>query len=309
MKIIKLTPACKDYIWGGENLVTKYNKTNTNNSSILAETWELSTHKDGPSFIANGAYKGKLFSQYINENNVLGTNCDKFNDFPILVKFIDAKEKLSIQVHPNDEYALKNENKSGKTEVWYVADCKKGAFLYLGFNREVSKQEFKQHIENNTLLEVLNKFEVQKGDVFFIEAGTVHSIGKDIIIAEIQQNSNITYRVYDYGRKCKDGNTRELHIDKALQVTTTRPLQKYDFGAHIATCEYFTVDKLDINSNYVGIIDTKTFVNILVLEGDGEISVDDETLSFKKGDCFFLPAQTGHYTITGTMEALVTTIK
>lgn len=311
MSIFKLIPACKDYIWGGQNLIKSYNKTNTSNGDKLAETWELSTHKDGHSVIENGSNKGKTLAEFIDENgkSVLGKNCEKFDDFPVLIKFIDAQDNLSIQVHPNNEYALKNENQYGKTEVWYVTDCKEGSFLYFGFNQEISKDEFKQRIENNTLLEVLNKVEVKKGDVLFIEAGTIHAICKDIIIAEIQQNSNVTYRVYDYARTDKDGNTRELHVDKALLVTDTKPPVIQDFGNHIADCDYFTVDKLDVTSEHTGNINTNTFVSILVLDGKGDICVGDEKLPYQKGDSFFIPAQSGEYKVTGNMEALVTTIR
>lgn len=310
MALLKLIPACKDYIWGGQNLIKHYNKANTTTGENLAETWELSTHKDGACTVENGDNKGKTLAEYIAENsNCLGKNCDKFNDFPILIKFIDAQDNLSIQVHPNDDYALKLTPPSfGKTEMWYVTDCNEGAFLYFGFNREISKDEFKQRIENNTLLEVLNKVSVKKGDVFFIEAGTIHAIGAGIIIAEIQQNSNLTYRVYDYGRTDKDGNTRELHVDQALQVTDTKPAKTYDFGNSIADCKYFTVDKLDVTSNHTSKVTTNTFVSILVLDGVGEISVGDEILAYKKGDSFFIPAHENEYHINGTMEALVTTI-
>lgn len=310
MSILKLSPACKDYIWGGQNLISSYNKKNTNAGDILAETWELSTHKDGASTIENGEHKNKSLADYIKENGkeVLGTNCDKFEDFPILIKFIDAQDNLSIQVHPDNEYALKNENQFGKTEMWYVTDCKEGAFLYFGFNKEVSKDEFKQRIENNTLLEVLNKVNVKKGDVFFIEAGTIHAIGKDIIIAEIQQNSNVTYRVYDYGRTDKDGNTRELHVDKALQVTDTKPPKIQTSANHLAHCEYFTVDKLVVDNKYSNTVNSSSFVSILVLDGTGDINVGTEKLTYQKGDSFFIPAQNATYEITGNMEALVTTI-
>lgn len=220
MSVLKLKPACKDYIWGGDNLIKYYNKEYQ--GKVLAETWELSCHPDGPSEIVNGEYKGKTLSQYIKENSseVLGKNCRRFQEFPILIKFIDARDNLSIQVHPDNGYALKNEGQYGKTEMWYVADCKEGAFLYYGFAKEIDKEEFRLRIENNTLLEVLNKIPVQKGDVLFIEAGTIHAIGKDIVIAEIQQNSNITYRVYDYGRVGKDGKNVTYISKKHLRSLT-----------------------------------------------------------------------------------------
>lgn len=204
MSILKLKPSCKDYLWGGHRLVEEYGKEY--DGDVLAESWELSCHPDGPSVIVNGDHVGKTLQQYIEEEGkgVLGTHCGRFRDFPILIKFIDAKDNLSIQVHPDNRYALKNEGQYGKTEMWYVMDAGKDAFLYYGFKKEVSKEEFEKRIKENTLLEVLNAVPVQKGDVLFIESGTIHAIGKDILIVEIQQNSNVTYRVYDYGRGGND---------------------------------------------------------------------------------------------------------
>ncbi len=205
MSILKLKPSCKDYIWGGSRLKKEYGIGY--DGEVLAEAWELSCHPDGPSYIVNSRYAGKTLQQYIDEEGkeVLGTHCRRFRDFPILTKFIDAKDNLSIQVHPDNRYALKNEGQYGKTEMWYVMDAGKDAFLYYGFKKEISREEFARRIQEDTLLEVLNAVPVQKGDVLFIESGTIHAIGKNILIAEIQQNSNITYRVYDYGRVGKDG--------------------------------------------------------------------------------------------------------
>jgi len=217
---------------------------------VLAETWELSCHPDGPSVIENGVYAGKTLQQYIEEQGkaVLGTHCRRFRDFPILVKFIDAKDNLSIQVHPDNRYALSHEGQYGKTEMWYVMDAGKDAFLYYGFRKEISTAEFERRIRENTLLEVLNAVPVQKGDVLFIESGTLHAIGKDILIAEIQQNSNVTYRVYDYGRVGKDGRKRDLHIEKALAVTYLVPIIRDKSSyPHVADCDYFTVDKLNLD--------------------------------------------------------------
>ena len=248
MSVLKLKPSCKDYLWGGHRLVEEYGKEY--DGEILAETWELSCHPDGPSTIVNGAYAGKTLEEYIEAEGkeVLGTNCRRFRDFPILTKFIDAKQDLSIQVHPDNRYALKNEGQYGKTEMWYVVDAGKEAFLYYGFKKEVSKEEFARRIREDTLLEVLNAVPVQKGDVLFIESGTIHAIGKDILIAEIQQNSNVTYRVYDYGRVGKDGKKRDLHIEKAIAVTNRVPLIKSRSSyPHVADCDYFTVDKLNLD--------------------------------------------------------------
>ncbi|MCI6859100.1 MAG: class I mannose-6-phosphate isomerase [Eubacterium sp.] len=314
MAILKLKPTGKDYIWGGHKLVEKYGKEQTGDR--LAETWELSCHPDGPSFITNGPDAGKSLKEYIDENGkeCLGTNCERFEDFPILIKFIDAQDNLSIQVHPDNKYALKNEGQYGKTEMWYVVDAEEGAYLYYGFQEEISKEEFEKRIEEDTLTDVLNKAPVHKGDVFFIQSGTIHAIGKGIVIAEIQQNSNVTYRVYDYGRVGKDGKKRELHIQKALDVTNTAPVEKdSSHYPHIADCDYFTVDKLYLDGdNFAtlkGVVSEKSFESILVLDGEGTITNQNETVSYNKGDSLFLPAGSGEYTISGKCDALVTTVR
>ena len=313
MAIMKLAPACKDYIWGGNKLINFYNKKYSGNR--LAETWEVSCHDDGPSIIAEGDHAGESLKDYINEEgiSVLGSDCERFADFPILVKLIDARDNLSIQVHPGDEYARKNEGQNGKTEMWYICECDEGAFLYYGFNRQVDDEEFKRRIRENTLPEVLNKVRVKKGDVFFIKSGTIHAIGAGILVAEIQQNSNDTYRVYDYGRKDKDGNERELHIDKALEVTDKRKMEATDScEPHIAQCEYFTVDKIYLDGKFTksikGYAGKESFVSILVLDGEGTISQSGKSLGFKKGDSIFISAGSGDYEIEGMLEGLMTRV-
>ena len=313
MSVLKLKPSCKDYLWGGHRLVEEYGKEY--DGEILAETWELSCHPDGPSTIVNGAYAGKTLEEYIEAEGkeVLGTNCRRFRDFPILTKFIDAKQDLSIQVHPDNRYALKNEGQYGKTEMWYVVDAGKEAFLYYGFKKEVSKEECARRIREDTLLEVLNAVPVQKGDVLFIESGTIHAIGKDILIAEIQQNSNVTYRVYDYGRVGKDGKKRDLHIEKAIAVTNRVPLIKSRSSyPHVADCDYFTVDKLNLDGRMMcrveGTVSEESFVSILILDGEGVVSCGNK-VSYQKGDSLFLPAGSGAYVIEGSCDALITTIR
>lgn len=314
MSILKLKPSCKDYLWGGHRLVEEYGKEYE--GAVLAETWELSCHPNGPSVIANGSHAGKTLQQYIDEQGkaVIGTHCEGFEDFPILIKFIDARENLSIQVHPDNQYALEHEGQYGKTEMWYVLDAEPGAFLYHGFQKEISEEEFARRIEEDTLLEVLRAVPVQKGDVLFIEAGTIHAIGKDILIAEIQQNSNVTYRVYDYGRVGQDGKKRELHIEKALAVTNRGPaVQDKSCYPHLADCDYFTVDKLNLDGNLMkkleGCVAEASFVSILILDGEGKISNQEETVEFRKGDSFFLPAGSGMYQLEGVCDALVTTVR
>ncbi|MGN0203711.1 MAG: type I phosphomannose isomerase catalytic subunit [Coprococcus sp.] len=314
MSLLKLKPSCKDYLWGGSRLREEYGIDY--NGDVLAEAWELSCHPDGPSYIMNGAYSGKTLQQYIEAEGreVLGVNCRRFRDFPILTKFIDAKDNLSIQVHPDNRYALKNEGQYGKTEMWYVMDAGKDAFLYYGFKKEISKEEFAQRIQEDTLLEVLNAVPVQKGDVLFIESGTIHAIGKDILIAEIQQNSNVTYRVYDYGRVGKDGKKRDLHIEKALAVTNRVPIIKDKSSyPHVADCDYFTVDKLNLDGKVMkkmeGNVSDESFASILILDGQGTISDAGETLTFRKGDSFFISAGSGNYMVEGSCDALITTIR
>ena len=316
MSVLKLQPAYKDYLWGGHRLADEYNKAY--DGEVLAESWELSCHPDGLSKIGNGPYAGKTLKEYIETEGkeVLGANCRRFRDFPVLIKFIDAKQDLSVQVHPDNRYALKNEGQYGKTEMWYVVDAGTEAFLYYGFRKEISREEFAERVENDTLLEVLHAVPVQKGDILFIEAGTIHAIGKDILIAEIQQNSNVTYRVYDYGRVGKDGKKRDLHIEKALAVTNRVPiLRGKNSYPHVADCDYFTVDKLNLDGKMMnrmeGYVSEESFASILILDGEGRVFCEgDKTgVTYRKGDSLFLPAGSGSYVVEGLCDALVTTIR
>lgn len=318
MGIIKLTPAFKDYLWGGTKLKENYGKIT--DMDPLAESWELSVHKDGPSYVASGEYEGLTFPEYLEKKGpqVLGTNCDRFDRFPILIKFIDALQPLSIQVHPDNEYGLRVEDEYGKTEMWYIMDCEPGATLYFGVNQPISKEEFRERIENNTLLEVLNEVPVHKGDVFFIKAGTLHAIGGGIQICEIQQNSNTTYRVYDFGRVGKDGKPRELHIDKAIDVTNLEPIAS-DFkacGPHIqsgdaevtmlATDENFTTFETTLDGTIVLDVDDKSFGSIIVIDGSCTISNDGEKIEAVKGDSIFIDAGSGKVTVTGKCSYIYT---
>lgn len=316
-----MKPAFKDYIWGGTRLRDDFGKDC--DFDKVAESWELSCHKDGNSVIANGEFAGMSLSEYIEKQgkSVLGTNCARFENFPVLIKLIDAKDNLSVQVHPDNEYAQRVEGEYGKTEMWYVVDADEGATLLYGFKHEISKEEFRERIENNTLLEVTNAVPVKKGDVFFIRSGTLHAIGKGILIAEIQQNSNTTYRIYDYGRVGKDGKPRELHIDKALDVTKLCPAEPYPETEWVtadsktgwkkkllSSCEYFTVNALDIPESAELTADEKSFVSLLFLDGTSTISYDGGKLDVKKGDSVFIPAGFGSFKIDGKCSAVMTTI-
>lgn len=303
-KAIKLLPVYKDYLWGGTRLKEEYNK-NTE-LDIVAESWELSTHKDGQSTVEA---TGQCLSDYIEENGkeILGKNAEKFDFFPILIKFIDAKGALSVQVHPDDEYALRVEGEYGKTEMWYILDCNEGAYIYYGLKKEMSKEEFRRHIEDGSLEKILNKVPVKKGDVFFIESGTIHAIGAGIVICEIQQNSNTTYRVYDYGRRDKNGNLRELHVEKAIEVSKLCPppaVQKKENGI-LASCKYFTVKEVIAETEEKIKMSEACFNSVIITEGEGTLSLNGEALTVKKGDSIFIPAQNTEYKLIGRMKAII----
>lgn len=298
MKIYKLYPEFKDYLWGGTKLKKEYNKIT--NNDIVAESWELSLHKDGLTKL----YDGRTLLESI-EKKQFGYNCEKFSFFPVLVKFIDAKQKLSVQVHPSDEYALKNENSFGKTEMWYVAQADVGAGIYLGFKEDVCEEQVRKAILDNTLTQLLNFYQVKSGECYFIPAGTIHAMGEGCLICEIQQNSNLTYRVFDFGRKDKNGNERELHIDKALKVanlTKQAPI-KYEGDFEIVN-EYFTVNKFSIKSDESFFVDKSSFNCITCVSGQGYI----EDMEIKKGDSFFVPAGFGRFTLKGKLDIIITKV-
>ena len=294
MKIEKLYPECKDYLWGGNKLKEQYGKQT--DKSPCAESWELSFHKDGLTRLANG----KTLAESVTEKD-LGKNVKKFPFFPLLIKFIDAKQDLSVQVHPSDEYALQNENSFGKTEMWYIVEAEQGAGIYLGFNRDVSQEEYKSAIQENRLTELLNFYEVKSGECYFIPSGTIHAIGKGCLICEIQQNSNLTYRVYDYGRQDKNGNERELHIDKALKVTALKKFTPLSFdNGYLGKCEYFSVEKYAVTKCISLQTDGSSFHCITCVKGKGSI----DGVEVLQGDSFFVPADYGHYTLDGDMEII-----
>lgn len=318
MKLEKLTPAFKDYLWGGTKLREVYGKPC--DFDKVAESWELSTHPAGESRVDGGAYNGLTLSQYFQQvPQALGKNAAAFESFPVLIKLIDAKDPLSIQVHPSDEYALRVEGEYGKTEMWVIVDCEPGAFLYFGVNRPVSKEEFRQRIEDNTVLEVLNKVEVHPGDVFFIQAGTIHAIGAGILICEIQQNSNCTYRVYDYDRRGADGRPRELHIEKALDVCRLEPsdtasrlgeVKALAGGTvqQLGACKYFSTEKLIVEEALTLEVGEDSFVSLLATDGSGWVEGPENKLAFRAGDSLLVPAGAGRVRVTGRAVLVKTTV-
>ena len=279
--VVKLSPAVKSYIWGG-SYFQKYNKGN--NEEIISELWELST-RDDSSIIVSGEDKGKLLKDVISKED-LGPKGNAFPYFPLLIKLIDAKDNLSIQVHPSDEYALKHENSFGKTEMWIVLSCDEGAGLYVGLKKDCSKELIKEKLENGTLLDLLNFFPVKEGDVFLINSGTIHAIGKGVRIMEIQQNSDLTYRLYDYNRLDKNGNPRELHIQKALNVIDTHKYEKeIHKGELLEDTKYFKVAKKEINGELILKADKGSFMSFTFINGKGKVNDIDYNIY----DTFFLP--------------------
>lgn len=311
-EIKKIIPAYKDYLWGGTKLKEKYNKES--NLEIVAESWEVSTHKDGSSMI-----DGITLKEYIENNKgILGTKVDGDN-LPILIKLIDAKQDLSIQVHPGNEYARKYENDNGKTEMWYIVEAEEGSFLYAGVSKKMDKEELSESVNDGSITDKLNRVYVKKGDVLFIEPGTIHAIGKGIIIYEIQQQSNVTYRLYDFKRKDALGNERELHIDKSMDVSNLNP-QEWSLKADeiliddenqkvskIRSCEYFNVYHYQVKDEVIMKNTSETIVFITMLDGEGKI-VGENTLDVKKGDTILIPAYDVEVKFVGNGEYIYSTL-
>ena len=301
-RVYKLTPAIKDNIWGG-NKLREYGKQS--DKDRIAESWELSFTMGGEARIADGRTLNEAFAR-----KDWGTNTDKFPFFPVLTKFIDAREKLSVQVHPNDEYALKNEGQYGKSEMWYIVDCDEGAGIYMGTNEPVSSEDFARAVEDGTVERYLSFKEVKSGDVYFIPAGTIHAICQGVLIYEIQQNSTLTYRLYDYLRRDKDGNLRELHIDKAMTVSNLSPYEAPSFEnenpALIGECEYFTTEKYKLNFTKKSFFVTnESYLMISCVSGEGII--DGEKIS--RGDTYFIPAGMGEIEVSTDGEMEIITVR
>ena len=282
MELVKLNPAVKDYIWGG-NYFQKFNKGL--NLDRVSECWELSVRDNDSSIIASGKDKGKLLNEVIS-NSDIGPVMDRFPYFPLLIKLIDAKENLSIQVHPSDDYALKYENSFGKSEMWHIISADDNSGLYVGLNKDYSKEDIKKALEEGTILECLNFFKVKPGDTFVINPGTIHAIGKGVRLIEIQQNSNLTYRLYDYNRVDSNGNPRELHIKKALEVIDYKqykPVSKDN--EYLADNQYFTVKEVNFKDSLTIKANENSFVSFTFLEGEGMVN----DIPYKEYDTFFLP--------------------
>lgn len=324
IKPMRLSPAFKNYIWGGSKLKDAYFKNTP--FDITAESWELSCHKNGECVVSGGEFDGQTLTAVIasckkNGLDIVGKNASRFDRFPVLIKLIDAKNDLSVQVHPDDAYAQKNENGSyGKTEVWYVVEADPDAKLVYGLSCDLSKDAFLKAVKENSLTECLNFVPAKAGDVFFVKSGTIHAIGAGLLICEIQQNSDTTYRVYDWGRVGADGTPRELHVDKAAEVACLTKETQSDFSPAIlaerdgvkiygiASCEYFTAKKYTSAEKVTLKTTEQSFSSITFVDGAGAISACGETFPFRRGDTFFFPAQEAEIQISGRCAFLETTI-
>lgn len=315
-----LQPVGKDYLWGGRRLNDEFEKNI--DMSPLAETWECSTHPDGLSIVASGEYAGRDLASVLQEHpEYLGTHPETKGELPILIKFIDANQDLSVQVHPTDEYARNNENGAwGKTEMWYVLDAANEAKLIYGLKHDMEPVQLKRALESGIVEKYLQKVPVCKDDVFFIPAGTIHAIGAGALVAEIQQNSNLTYRFYDYERVDKQGNKRKLHVDKALEAadlhascTPRQPMRVLKYRPGVASellcrCKYFEVQRMLVNTERRQQVyfraDELSFRVLLCINGCGTMEFEGESLHFYKGDCIFVPADSVEIRIHGQVQFL-----
>lgn len=295
-----MNPVFKDNLWGGSRLKNEYGKNTP--YEITGESWEVASHPNGESTVMEGEYSGKTIKELTGllKEKFLGDKVYMGDDakFPLLVKFIDAKQNLSVQVHPDDKYAGINENgELGKTEMWYIMDAAEGAGILYGFKDVITKDAFKKSIEENTLLDYTHFAACKKGDSFFIPAGTLHAIGEGILIAEIQQNSDTTYRIYDYDRRDAMGNPRELHIDKAVDVTKLCPADTTNNTADsvIADCQYFKVEKIILTDNVSWSVNKDRFEVLIVCEGSTKIN----GVEFNKGETALIPAYIGELKLDG----------
>ncbi len=302
----RLKPVYKNYLWGGKNLIASWGKDS--GTETLAESWELASHKDGDNIILDGPCKNMKLSEAVKVHPEIVSPSFKPEDtFPLMVKLIDSQLPLSVQVHPDNKYAMIHEHSIGKVESWYILNHEEGAYIYLGLKHSITRSELKDAIMNNTLTDILNKIYVEDGDTFFIPAGTIHAIGEGVTLAEIQENSNLTYRVYDYGRVGADGKPRELHIAKALDVASLNPvnIKPAQSGNVIVECNEFRVER--IHAPYSCKMNNEGFRFILCIEGECEFRCSDVSYGLRKGGNVFVPSDCeNEFAIDGNGEFLIT---
>ena len=316
---LKFKPVYKEKIWGGTAIKDRFNRSVEGDS--IGESWEIAAHEEGNSKVANGEFKGKPLAKVVNKTGVdlLGTKAseDDFKKFPLLIKLLDANDKLSVQVHPDDEHAAYHEGELGKTEMWYVIDAKEDAQLIYGINPGVDQEEFRRSIKAGELGENLRKVDIKPGDVLYIPSGTVHAIMEGILLAEIQQNSDTTYRVYDWNRMGKDGAPRELHIDSALEVidfdgepqekVEGLKIKKEDIEKDIlVACPYFITEKIELDGSYKTEANGERFYIYMGLEGKTNLKYKDQEIDILAGETVLVPAALGEYELKGESRLLCT---
>lgn len=310
---LQFEPILKERIWGGTKLKTYLKKPII--SDITGESWEISTVENDVSIIANGSFKGKSLNDLIAEfpDAILGDKVygEFGKQFPLLFKYLDAHEDLSIQVHPNDELAKKRHNSFGKTEMWYVMQADTNARLIVGFKEKSSPEEYLKHIQDKTIVDILDTKEVKQGDVFFLATGTIHAIGAGIVVAEIQQTSDITYRLYDFDRVDANGNKRELHIDLSLEainyeiVDAQKSYSKIEnVSNEIVNCKYFTTNIIPLDGNTTIYKHGDSFTVYMCVDGDFQLTINDESYTYTKGDTILIPAALTDFQLSGKASIL-----
>lgn len=315
---LQFEPILKERIWGGTKLQIELHKPIT--SRITGESWELSTVEGDVSVVANGGFKGKSLNEIINEfpDDLLGTEVHKRfgKQFPLLFKYLDAREDLSIQVHPNDELAKERHNSFGKTEMWYVVQANENARIIVGFENDSNPEQYLKSLRDKTILGLLHTVDAKKGDVFLLETGTVHAIGAGLLIAEIQQTSDITYRIYDFDRKDAEGKSRELHVDLALDaINYKRTNTQKNYTKHlnqsngVVDCPYFTTNFIPLDGEAIVHTDTNSFTVYMCTEGDFQIKIGNEKYGYKRGDTILVPAAITDFSLHGTASVLEIYIK
>lgn len=315
--MIKFEPLLKQTLWGGSKIIPF--KHLDAQLDIVGESWEISGVKDNETVVANGPFKGMSLNQLVREQKELlvgKENYQRFGDeFPLLIKFIDACQDLSIQVHPTDETAHRQGKGRGKTEMWYVLESTPGAQLYNGLKQQITPEQYKEMVENDTITDALARYEVSEGDVFFIPGGRIHSIGAGCFVAEIQQTSDVTYRIYDFKRKDKNGNYRELHTQLASESIdyTVQDNYRVDYeclkneGVQVATCPYFTTAVYDLTESMIlDYSDLDSFVILIGVKGAGRLVCEGEEMPFQMGDTVLLPATTKEVKVEGEVKFLET---
>lgn len=313
----KFEPLLKQTLWGGDKIIP-LKRLNTKMEQV-GESWEISGVKDFETIVANGPDKGKSLNQLVQEkkDQLIGKeNYERFGDeFPLLVKFIDAHQDLSIQVHPSDEVAHRQGKSHGKTEMWYALPSTPGAMLYNGLKQQITPEQYKQMVENDTITDALARYEVHEGDVFFIPAGRIHTIGAGCFVAEIQQTSDVTYRIYDFKRKDKNGNYRELHTQLAAESIDYTVLDNYrteyeplkNEGVQVVTCPYFTTAVYDLTEPMtLDYSELDSFVILIAVKGEGRLICNGEEMPFQMGDTVLFPATTNEVRVEGEVKFLET---